>query len=73
MITPKRSARPWSRLDPVGGECLHKADFLQERAYSVAFTCDAMDDHPETHETIDFSAFSSVRSTARQEGTYHFR
>ena len=58
--------------DPVSGKYLYKAAFLHEGDYTVAFTCHAIDDHPETHETIDFAASANVSFAAGHETRHDF-
>ena len=58
--------------DPVSGKYLYKAAYLHEGDYTVAFTCHAIDDHPETHETIDFTGSANVSFTAGHEARHDF-
>ena len=62
------------KLDPVSGKYVYKAAFLHEGDYTVAFTCHATDDHPETHETISFTGSANVALTAAgHDITHDFR
>jgi hypothetical protein len=54
---------------------VHKAAFLHEGDYDYteAFTCHAIDDYPETHETIDFAAPANVSFAAGHEARHDFK
>lgn len=61
------------KLDADSGKYLYKAVFLHEGDYTVAFTCHAVDDHPETHETIDFAGTANVSFTAGKDVKHDFQ
>ena len=46
--------------------------FLHEGDYTVAFTCHAVDDHPDTHEIIDFAGSANVSFAAGYEAKHNF-
>ena len=61
------------RLDPDSGKHVYRAAFLHEGDYTLAFTCHAVDDHPETHKIIDFSGSANVSFAAVHEAKHNFQ
>ncbi|MEW5801648.1 MAG: DUF4382 domain-containing protein [bacterium] len=59
-------------LNPDTGEYTYRAGFLVTGDYTLAFTCQAADDDPETDDSINFGETANVAVLAGAETTYDF-
>jgi len=60
-------------LDPRTGDYVYTAAYLGAGNYTVAFTCDAQDDQPDTHESLQFVGHSNESCSAGEDRHHHFR
>jgi hypothetical protein len=58
--------------DPDTGEHEYRAAFLSPGSYTMAFTCQAGDDDPDSSDNIDFKGTTEVTVSAGQVTTHNF-
>jgi hypothetical protein len=59
-------------LDPGTGDYVYTAAFLRPGNYTMAFTCHAYADHPDTHETIQFMGHANESCSVEGHKHHHF-
>ena len=50
----------------------YQLDFIEPGDYTIAFTCQALDDDPETDDDIEFAESANISVAEDEESIYDF-